>query len=82
VLKMCRAEACQSMGCDQLIGHVENRLDIRLGQTTADGTFTVEQIFCLGLCFRSPAVMLDGHPYGRVTPQMVDSLLDNARRPV
>ena len=82
VLKMCRAEACQSMGCDKLIQHVEKRLDIQLGETTADGTFTVEQIFCLGLCSMSPAVMLDGNPYGRVTPQVVDSLLDNARRPV
>jgi formate dehydrogenase subunit gamma len=82
VLKMCRAEACQSMGCDELIQHVENRLDIQLGQTTPDGTFTVEQIFCLGLCSMSPSVMLDGIPYGRVTPEVVDSLLDNARRPV
>jgi formate dehydrogenase subunit gamma len=82
ILKMCRAEACQSMGCDELIRHVENRLDIQLGQTTPDGTFTVEPIFCLGLCSKSPSVMLDGSPYGRVTPEVLDSLLDNARRPV
>jgi formate dehydrogenase subunit gamma len=82
VLKMCRAESCQSMGCDKLIQHVENRLGVKLGATTPDGSFTVEQIFCLGLCALSPAVMLDGRPYGRVTPQMADSLLDNARRPV
>jgi formate dehydrogenase subunit gamma len=79
VLKMCRSEACQSMDCDKLIQHVENRLAIQLGQTTADGTFTVEQIYCLGLCSQPPAVMLDGRPYGRVTPQVVDSLLDDAR---
>jgi formate dehydrogenase subunit gamma len=82
VLKICRAEACQSMGCDGLIRHVESRLGVRLGETTPDGTFTVEQIFCLGLCATSPSVMLDGRPYGRVTPQMADSLIDNARRPV
>jgi formate dehydrogenase subunit gamma len=80
VLRVCRAEACQSMGCDKLIQHVENRLGIRLGQTTADGRFMVEQIFCLGLCSQPPAVMLDGRPYGHVTPQMVDSLLDDAPR--
>jgi formate dehydrogenase subunit gamma len=80
VLKMCRAEACQSMGCDQTIQHVENRLGVKLGETTLDGSFTVEQVFCLGLCALSPAVMLDGKPYGRVSKQVADMLLDNARR--
>ncbi len=80
VLKMCRAEACQSMGCEKVIQHVEQKLGIRLGQTTADGSFTVDQIFCLGLCAMSPAVMLDGKPYGRVTPEVADSLIDSQRR--
>lgn len=80
VLKICRAEACQSMGCDKTIQHVQNRLDVKLGQTTRDGSFTVEQIFCLGLCALSPAVMLDGKPYGRVSPQVADTLIDNAQR--
>lgn len=80
VLKICRAEACQSMGCDRTIQHVENRLGVKLGETTADGAFTVEQIFCLGLCALAPAAMLDGRPYGRVSPQVADMLVDNARR--
>jgi formate dehydrogenase subunit gamma len=80
VLKMCRAEACQSMGCDKTIRHVENRLGVKLGETTLDGSFTVEQIFCLGLCAQSPAVMLDGRLYGRVSPQVADMLLDDAQR--
>jgi formate dehydrogenase subunit gamma len=79
VLKICRAEACQSAGCDKLIQHVGNRLDIQPGQATADGTFTVEQVFCLGLCSQPPAVMLDGRPHGQVTPQVVDSLLEEVR---
>ena len=82
VLKVCRAEACQSMGCDTLIRHIENRLGISLGGTTEDGSVTFEQIFCLGLCATSPAVMLDGRPFGRVSPQMADTLIDNARRPM
>jgi formate dehydrogenase subunit gamma len=80
VLRMCRAEACQSMGSDNLIRHVENRLATQLGQTTADGTFTVEQIFCLGFCSQPPAVMLDGMPYGHVTPQVLDSLLERSAK--
>ena len=80
VLKLCRAEACQSMGCEKTIRHVENRLGIRLGDTTADGSFTVDPVYCLGLCALSPAAMLDGRPYGRVDPQIADFLIDSARR--
>ena len=80
VLKMCRAEACQSMGCDQLIDHVEARLKARLGETTADGSFTLDAVYCLGNCALSPAVMLDGKPYGRVSTQVADFLIDDAQR--
>jgi formate dehydrogenase subunit gamma len=80
LLKLCRAEACQSMGCDKTIEHVENRLGIKLGQTTDDGSFTVEPVYCLGLCALSPAAMLDGEPYGRVSPQVADLLINSARR--
>jgi formate dehydrogenase subunit gamma len=80
VLKICRAEACQSMGCDALIDHVEKRLGASLGQTTSDGAFTLDAVYCLGNCALSPAVMLDGRPYGRVTPQVADFLIDDAQR--
>jgi formate dehydrogenase subunit gamma len=80
VLKVCRAESCQAMGCERLIAHVEDRLGVKLGETTRDDSFTLDQVFCLGNCALSPAVMLDGKPYGRVTPQVADFLIDDARR--
>ena len=80
VLKLCRAEACQSMGCDRTIQHVENRLGVKLGETTADETITIEAIYCLGNCSLAPAAMLDGNPNGRVTPQVADFLMDELRR--
>ena len=80
VLRVCRAEACQSMGCDALVRHLEKRLGVKLGETTADRSLTVEQVFCLGNCALSPAVMLDGEPYGRVSPEVADFLIDDARR--
>ena len=80
VLKMCRAESCQSMGCDATIQHVEERLGVKLGETTADASFTVEAVYCLGLCALSPAVMLDGKPYGRVSSEIADSLIDGMQR--
>ena len=80
VLKMCRAESCQSMGCESMIRHVEDRLGVKLGGTTKDRSFTVEPVYCLGNCALSPAVMLDGKLYGRVSAEVADFLIDNARR--
>lgn len=79
-LQVCRAEACQSMGCDRLIEHVEQSLGSRLGETTEDGSFTLEPVYCLGNCALSPAVMLDGKPYGRVSPQVMDFIVSDTRR--
>jgi formate dehydrogenase subunit gamma len=80
VLKMCRAEACQSMGCESTIRHVEKRLGVRLGETTDDRGFTVDAVYCLGNCALSPAVMLDGRLYGRVSREVADFLIDSAQR--
>jgi formate dehydrogenase subunit gamma len=80
VLKMCRAESCQAMGCEGTIRHVENRLGVRLGETTEDGSFTVDAVYCLGNCALSPAVMLDGKLYGRVSREVADFLIDSAQR--
>lgn len=80
VLKMCCAESCQSMGCEVMIRHVEDRLGVKLGGTTADRGFTVEPVYCLGNCALSPAVMLDGKLYGRVSSEVADFLIDNAQR--
>ena len=80
VLQMCRAEACQSMGCENVIRHVEVRLGVKLGETTEDSSFTVEPVFCLGNCALSPAVMLDGKLYGRVSSDVADFLIDDAKR--
>jgi formate dehydrogenase subunit gamma len=77
---MCRAEACQSMGCESTIRHVENRLGVHLGETTGDGTLTVDAVYCLGNCALSPAVMLDGKLYGRVSREVADFLIDSAQR--
>jgi len=75
VLKLCRAEACQSMGADALADGLRQRLKIDWGQTTADGKLTVEPVFCLGLCACAPAAMIDGTVVGRLTPKSLDTLV-------
>ncbi|MGO9059595.1 MAG: formate dehydrogenase subunit gamma [Candidatus Binataceae bacterium] len=75
VIRLCRAESCQAMGAVALARHVQERLHITFGQSTADGDFTLDAVYCLGNCACSPAMTLDGEIYGRVTPANFDQLI-------
>ena len=72
---ICRAEACQSMGANALVAHAKKRLGVDFHETTRDGVFSLEPVFCLGNCALSPAAMIDGQLYGRVTPERFDQLV-------
>ncbi len=74
VLKLCRAESCQSMGADALAAHAEQALGVGFHQTRADGAVTLEPIFCLGLCACGPAAMLDGKLIGRLDAARIDAI--------
>jgi formate dehydrogenase subunit gamma len=74
-LYVCRAEACQSMGSRAVERHARAKLGVDYHETTADGRFSLEPVYCLGNCACSPAVMLDETVYGRVTPQRLDEIL-------
>ncbi|MGE0095427.1 MAG: formate dehydrogenase subunit gamma [Alphaproteobacteria bacterium] len=74
VVKVCRAESCQSMGCDSLIAHIENKVGATLKHTAADGSVTLEPVYCLGNCALSPALMWNGELHGRMTSQKFDRL--------
>jgi formate dehydrogenase subunit gamma len=63
------------MGAEALAEHAQKRLGIEFHQTTADGRFSLEPIYCLGNCACSPAAMIDGRLYGRVTPESFDALI-------
>ncbi len=75
IVKLCRAEACQSMGADALAQHAEARLETQFHHTSAHG-ITLEPVYCLGDCACSPAMMIDGRLYGRVTPERFDRLME------
>jgi formate dehydrogenase subunit gamma len=79
VLKICRAEACQSMGGDALAERTKAMLGIEWHQTTLDGAVTLEPVFCLGLCACAPAVMFDGEVHGRVDVDCLQGLITEAR---
>lgn len=75
-IRICRAEACQSMNADALVEHAKQRLAIDFHHTTPDGGLSLEPVYCLGNCACSPAVMIDRTLYGRVTPERFDELLE------
>lgn len=76
VLRLCRAESCQAAGSRALERHLAGRLGVGFGETTPDGSITLEAVYCLGLCACSPAAMLDQEVHGRLTPERLDALLD------
>ena len=80
VLKLCRAEACQSTGGDALAARAEARIGVALGNTTPDGEITLEPVYCLGLCATAPSAMLDGRVVGRLNEQKLDALLAEVDR--
>ncbi|WP_372803073.1 formate dehydrogenase subunit gamma [Paracoccus seriniphilus] len=78
VLKICRAEACQSMGSEDLARDTLARLGIDWHDTTANGSVTVEPVYCLGMCACAPAAMLDDRVVARLDRARMDKLLDEA----
>jgi formate dehydrogenase subunit gamma len=74
-IHLCRAESCQSMNQKALEAHAKKKLGVEFHGTTADGAFSFEPVYCLGNCASSPAIMVDGELYGRVTPDRFDDIV-------
>ncbi|WP_405930427.1 NAD(P)H-dependent oxidoreductase subunit E [Streptomyces sp. NBC_00827] len=74
-VRICRAEACQALGANSLVGYAREA-GLSLGETTADGAVTVEQVFCLGNCALGPAVEVNGRLHGRVSPAGLGAILN------
>jgi formate dehydrogenase subunit gamma len=75
VVQVCRAEACQAMGADALLAHAERRLGCGVHANSADGRYTLEPAFCLGLCASSPSVRVGDRLHSRLTPEKFDRVI-------
>lgn len=76
LIRVCLGESCLANHCGRVLDAVREHLKIDIGETTPDGGFTLERLYCLGNCAVSPTVMVDEDIYGRVTPPEVAALLD------
>ena len=79
VIKLCRAEACQSVGGDAIAARLQQLLGISFNQTTADGAVTLEPVYCLGFCACAPAALVDGEPVGRLDEDTLAELVAEVR---
>jgi formate dehydrogenase subunit gamma len=78
VVRVCRAEACQSVGAGRLVEHVKDKYGLSMGDTRYDDSVTVEQVFCLGNCALGPAVQVDDRLLGRVDEDRLSAIMDKA----
>jgi len=79
-IRVCQAESCKSMNSDGLTDHGKKARGVDFHETTPDGKFTLEPVYCLGNCACSPAVMRNDDIYGRVSPERFDELLAQWKR--
>ncbi len=75
IIQICRAEACQAMGSRGLTAHVQDLLGLKLGETSENGNFTLESVYCLGNCALPPNVSVDGKLYARVSPEKFNKIM-------
>ncbi len=78
-IHLCRAESCQAMGGKQLEQHVKTRLGIDFHETTTDGKFSLEPVYCLGNCACSPAMQIGNEIYGRVSADSFDTAINETK---
>jgi formate dehydrogenase subunit gamma len=78
VLKLCRAESCQAMGCEALVDHLREAHGLAPDRHDGEGLH-VETVYCLGNCALSPAALLDGAPIGKLTADKLDAIVSHAR---
>lgn len=79
LVEVCRNVSCSLLGAGRLQAHLEARLGIKAGETTADGRVTLATAECLASCGTGPVLVVDGAYHERVTAAQVDAILEGLR---
>lgn len=75
-ISVCLGTACYVKGADKVLAEVEKKLNIKSGECTPDGLFSIDSCRCVGACGLAPVMMIDEEVYGKLTPAKVDEILD------
>lgn len=79
IIRTCISPVCNMMGSTCIIETLDKILGIKVGETTSDWLFTVEEAECLGICDVAPAMMVNRTVYGNLTPESVTAIIDELR---
>lgn len=75
-ISVCTNISCLLCGSEEIVAHLEKKLGVKMGQTTADGKFTLKEVECLGACVGAPMFQIGTDYYEHLTPEKIDSILD------
>lgn len=73
---VCTNVSCMLRGSDEIVAHLETKLQVKFGETTADGRFTLKEAECLAACAGAPMMQVGRNYYENLTPQRIDEILD------
>lgn len=76
VIHVCDGVVCWMNGYESVMDYLSKKLRIKPGETTEDGLFTILPTACIGYCDLSPAMLVNGRPYGPLTPEKIDNILN------
>jgi NADH-quinone oxidoreductase subunit E len=79
LFEVCQTGPCMVSGSDQIIDYIKNKLGIGVGETTADGLFTLKTVECLGACGYAPMMQLGKHYREHLTPAKIDEIITECR---
>lgn len=80
LFEVCQTGPCMVEGCDDIIDYIKEKLNIGVGETTADGMFTLKTVECLGACGYAPMMQLGKHYKEHLTKERVDAIIAECRK--
>lgn len=79
VIHVCDSTICWMFGHESVLDYLCRKLGVGVGETTADGLFTILPVCCIGYCDHAPVMLINGKPYGHLTPESIDETLEGLR---
>lgn len=76
IISICLGTACYVKGSQKLLDRIEERLNIKPGETTEDGVFSLDETRCVGACGLAPVFTVNGEVYGKATVKILDEVID------
>ena len=79
MFEVCHTGPCMVSGCDDMVAYISEKLNIKTGETTDDGLFTLKTVECLGACGYAPMMQVGKHYREHLTKEKVDTIIEECR---